>query len=272
MGNLVNINVISIFLLYFIVIIVNVFLVFNFFVRLVGVETQRWSTSYSIFQIINLIPRSIGIFQIPLITLYTENALFRGNSVSILFYQGVILFNLLGLLFGIFLLPFFQSSLGTTIKKVQKINSFKAILKRDVLILIYEGFKRGDFKIYYTGINFFDIQNKNLFFSNLISSFLQCIAFPACVLIGYQIPEYRATIISLVSLIYGMASIITILSIDTRLGVKSDSAFHGNISLLSFKIVLFDCIKGKILGTFIGILLLPIITSFFISLIKLVVF
>ena len=103
--------------------------------------------------------------------------------------------------------------------------------------------------------------NKKLFTYNLIAAFLLCSAFPACVWAGYMITEYRATIISLVSIIYGAAAVISVLLIDTKLSVITDKTFHNQISLAEYKMVLFDCMKGKIAGTVIGIIALPVLSS-----------
>ena len=96
---------VNIIVLYSIVVFINIFWVFSFFVRLVGLESKKWSTAHSIFQIINLIPRTIGILQIPLITLYTEAAINNNRGINPIFYQGVIFFNLVGVLIGFVFLP-----------------------------------------------------------------------------------------------------------------------------------------------------------------------
>jgi hypothetical protein len=115
----------KIFILYSIVLVFNIFGVFGFFMRLIGVETKRWSTTFSTFQIINLFPRTIGVFQIPLITLYTENAINSKEDIAITFYQGIILFNSLGLIIGTLLLPFFVKSLKEIILNIYEKDSFR---------------------------------------------------------------------------------------------------------------------------------------------------
>lgn len=251
----------NLIILYAIVIIINIFLVFSFFVRLVGVETKRWSTSNSIFQIINLLPRTIGVFQIPLITLFTEYAINTNKTVSPLFYQGVIFFNLIGVLIGFTLLPFFLNSLKETINSIYANDSFKIIFKKNTLKTIISTFFSGSFNNFFRHSNQLKVKNKKLFFYNLMATFFLCSAFPACVWAGYNLPAYRATIISLVSIIYGAASVITILFIDTKLSVITDKTFHNQISLSEYKIVLFDCLKGKIIGTLIGVIALPLLSG-----------
>jgi hypothetical protein len=64
-----------IFILYAVIVFVNIFWVFGFFVRLVGIETKKWSISNTFYQIINIIPQAIGLIQVPMITLFTETAI-----------------------------------------------------------------------------------------------------------------------------------------------------------------------------------------------------
>lgn len=259
----------KIIILYSIIIIFNIFWVFSFFIKLVGIETKRWSTAISIFQIINLFPRTIGIFQVPLITLYTETAINSNQKLTPLFYQGIVFFNLIGVLLGTVLLPFFIHSLKETIKNIYESESFRIILKKEIWKLSIFFFKKPDYHSFFVNTKAIKINNKPLFLNNTIAAFLLSIALPACVLAGYNIPSYRATIISLVSIIYGISSVVTILLIDTKVSLLTDKTFHGNLSVESYKTVLFDCLKGRIIGTFLGILLLPIFSDLITQIIKL---
>lgn len=258
----------NIFLLYIIVFIINIFWVFGFFVRLVGIETKKWSTTNSIFQIINLIPRTIGILQIPLITLYTESALNKKIEVSPFFYQGIILFNLLGLLIGFIFLPFFLRILGQIINKIFEKESFRMVIQKDIWRETFQSFRKLSVKSFFLGFNPLKTDNGSLLIYNLFAAFLISVAFPACVLAGYYVPDYRATIISSVSIIYGISTFITILLIDTKLSVITDQAFHDTITLQHYKEVLFDCIKGRILGITIGIIILPYLSEIIVALIR----
>ncbi len=258
-------------LLYSIIVIFNIFWVFSFFIKLIGVETKKWSTAISIFQIINLFPRTIGIFQVPLITLYTENAINSKQELTPYFYQGIILFNFVGVVLGTTLLPFFLNSLKETIKNIYENDSFKAILKKEIWKLAANFFKIPSYRNFFEEGNYLKIDNKKLFLNNAFAALLLCIALPACVLAGYHIPTYRATIISLVSIIYGFASIVTIILIDTRVSLLTDKTFHGNLPIKDFKILLFDCLKGRMAGTFLGIIILPFVSEWIVFIIKLLI-
>ena len=114
-----------------------------------------------------------------------------------------------------------------------------------------------NYKSFFVGFRPSKIRISKIFTNNLLAAFLTCIAFPACVLAGYHLPEYRATIISSVSVIYGISTFITILLIDTRVSVLTDQTFDGAVGLQHYKEVLFDCLKGRIIGITLGIIILP---------------
>jgi hypothetical protein len=259
----------NIIILYIIIFLINIFWVFGFFVRLVGIETKKWSTSNSVFQIINLLPRTIGVLQIPLITLYTETAIINNEIINIFFYQGLLFFNLLGVLIGLFLAPFFLNYLSNIINNIYEKVSFKVLFNKDLWIRLINTFDYTNYNTFFIGFKFSKLSELNLFTSNLGASFLFCVAFPACVLAGYQVPVYRATIISSVSIIYGLSTYITILFIDTRVSVFTDKTFHGSLSLMEYKMILFDCLKGRIIGIIIGIITLPYIADMIVSIVDL---
>jgi hypothetical protein len=252
----------NIFILYSIITIINIFWLFSFFIRLPSIVTKNWSTSHSIFQIINLIPRTIGVLQIPMITLYTESAINMKKGINTIFYQGVIFFNLIGILIGLIALPLFLNYFSNSINNIFTKGSFRSLISRNNFIIDDELNLDYRQKSFFTDFKLFKINYFNLFFSNFVASYLTVIAFPACILAGYHMITYRATIISLVSIIYGLATYVTILFIDTKMSVLSDQAFHNLITITDFKLILFDCLKGRIFGIIIAILTLPHISNF----------
>lgn len=251
----------NLLILYSIVVIINIFLVFNFTVKLVGVETKKIFTSDAIFQIINLLPKCIGIFQVPLLTLYTEYAINQNTTINPIYYQAVIFSGLAGIIIGFILLPYFINSLKESINSIYQNNSFKILYNLKALKIILNSFAKGNFNAFFKGHKLYNISNKRLFSYNMITAFLFCSAFPACVLAGYYVPAYRATINSLVSVFNGIAAFVIILLIDTKLSVMIDKALHDKMSYEDYKNVIFDCLKGKIVGTFVGVITLPLLSD-----------
>ena len=257
----------KIFILYSIVLVYNIFAVFSFFNKLISVETKRWSTTLSTFQIIYLFPRTIGVFQIPLITLYTESAINSKEKIAITFYQGIILFNSFGLIIGTLLLPFFVKSLKEIILNIYAKDSFK----NQFFQSLRNFFKLDNYATFFSEFKLFKFYDKKIFLNDTFSTYLMVIAFPACILAGYQIPAYRATIISLVSIIYGVSSTISVLYIETKISLLTDKSFHSQIELHHYKAMLFDCLKGKILGTLIGVITLPFVAEILVYIFKLII-
>lgn len=247
--------------LYVVVAIINIFSVFNFFVKLVSVETKKWQTSYTIFHILNLLPRTIGVLQIPLLTLYTEYAINQNQSTHILLYQAVIVANLSGLVLGYLSLPFFSNALKETINSVYEHSSYRILYGKVFLQHFLKTLFQPSYSAYFSHYSLFKVKNRQLFGNNLIASFFLSSAVPACVWAGYNVPDYRATIISSISVINGIAAIVLVLFVDTRLSVITDKAFHNSIPFTEYKKALFDCIKGKMLGTLLGVILLPLLAK-----------
>ena len=249
-------------ILYIIVTIINTFSVFGFFVRLIGIKTKKWSTTNSIFQIINLLPRTIGILQIPLITLYTETAINEKVEINILFFKGLIFFELVGIILGVLLLPYFLSIFDEYVEKLYEKSKLKNLFSKDVWIKNFKLKSIDNYTSFFNNYKLIKLNNLKLFVYNLFSAFLTSIALPACILTGYYLPNYRATIISSVSIIYGIATFITILLIDTKISVITDKTFHELIPYQRYKMILFDCLKGKFLGILFGIVMLPYFSNF----------
>jgi hypothetical protein len=251
----------SAFFLFGIITLVNFFWVFGFFIRFAGVETKKLSTSNSIFQIINLIPRTIGVFQIPLVTLYIEKTINKSQSINISFFQTLIFFNLIGILLGIIALPIFLRFIKIIINKFYESESFRTTLPKLIFNVIFRNRDKQKTGSFFYDLTIFKIMNIQLFIYNTCIGFLLAVAFPACAYVGYLISDYRATIVSFVSVIYGFAVFINILLVETKLAIITDKTFHGEKILTEFKMVLLDCLKGRTVGILLGIITLPIISE-----------
>ena len=249
------------FLLFFIIILINIFWVFGFFAKLAGVQTKKWSTSNSIFQIINLIPRTIGVLQVPLITILAETAIKDGEFLTYFYFQKFIMFNFLGVIIGSIFLPFFLEFLKVLIDKLYLKKSLKGL---------FWGFNFNEFKfcldymhfkIFFNKFSFkFDFKDK-FFLNNVFSGFLLIIAFPLCIYVGYLIPAYRATIISSVSVFYGVATFINILLVETKVSVLADQTLFDKSEISEFKSALFSCLKGRIIGIILAIISFPFMSK-----------
>jgi hypothetical protein len=115
-----------------------------------------------------------------------------------------------------------------------------------------------NFKNYFYGRKF---HFGYFYLNNILIGFLLAIAFPLCVYIGYQIPAYRATVISLVSVIIGLATIINIVFIDLKISIISDKIINKLINIKILKDILFNCILGRLTGILLGLISLPYLSN-----------
>ncbi len=248
-----------IIILYAIIVLVNIFWVFGFFVRLVGIETMKWSISNTIYQIINIIPQAIGLIQVPMITLFTETAINKNQILTSSFYQKIILYNFLGTFIGLFLMPLFMNYMKYLINILYEESSSKKFITYKLLKEFNFKFSKNNFNRYFSGRKF---KFGYFYILNTVIGYLLAIAFPLCVYIGYQIPAYRASLISLVSVIIGFATILNIFFIELKISITSDKIINNLLDIVVLKDTLFNCILGRLTGILLGLFSLPYISEF----------
>lgn len=249
------------YILFAIIIFVNIFWVFGFFVRVIGIETKKWALSNSIFQVLNLIPQTLSILQVPLITYFTEVAINKNLDIEIVFYQLIIFFNLIGIFIAIILMPLFMNYFRSIIGAIYiNPNLFVFISKKHLL----------EFKIKFRLIDYLKnnisiyrkVKYRRMFYYNIVIGYLLAIAFPICVYIGYQLPIYRATIISLVAVIIGIGTYINILFVETKIAQLGDKTFHKEMEFSEYKYLLVNSFYGRIVGLILGLLTIKSLSQF----------
>ena len=240
-------NFILNYLLFVIIIFVNIFWVFGFFVRVIGIETKKWALSNSIFQVLNLITQTLSILQVPLITYFTESAINKNLDIEIVFYQLIILFNLVGIFIAILLMPFFMNYFRSIIGAIYINPNLLVFISKKHLFEFKIHIRLIDYLVHNLSI-YSKIKYRRMFYYNIIIGYLLAIAFPICVYIGYQLPAYRATIISLVAVIIGIGTYINILFVETKIAQLGDKTFHQELEFSEYKYLLVNSFFGRIIG------------------------
>ena len=64
-------------LLFITIIIANVFVVFKFFSRIAAIDTKKWANSVAIYQIVEIVPKSLSLLIIPLSVYYSEEIIMK---------------------------------------------------------------------------------------------------------------------------------------------------------------------------------------------------
>ena len=253
--------------LYVIIIIVNVFSVYSYFVKLISVSSGKWSTSGMLFQMLNAIPRSIGVFQIPLITFYTEWAINNNINLKVEIFIGIVLAIWIGLLIGWLSLKYFYLVFSYSVNHITERQSFSSFFRNSITILLGNGTWKNQTQNLIK-IKLFKIGNHKLFIYNAIGFFLMSIALPCFLWASYHLPNYRASLNSFVSMITGLASIFILFMVDSRIALYTDKAFSGDMNLGEYSEKLLDVTRGRLLGTFFVLLLFIPISDLLIRFLK----
>lgn len=254
-------NFILNYLLFAIIIFVNIFWVFGFFVRVIGIETKKWALSNSIFQVLNLIPQTLSILQVPLITYFTESAINKNLDIEIVFYQLIILFNLVGIFIAILLMPFFMNYFRSIIGAIYINPNLLVFISKKHLFEFKIHVRLIDYLVHNLSI-YSKVKYRRMFYYNIIIGYLLAIAFPICVYIGYQLPAYRATIISLVAVIIGIGTYINILFVETKIAQIGDKTFHQELEFSEYKYLLVNSFYGRIIGLILGLITIESLSQF----------
>lgn len=236
----------------------NAFVIFNFFSRINAIQTKKWALSNAIFQIIYIAPKFLALIIIPLIVYNGEYLIEKNESFKPLFYHFLIICEIIGLLIGIINLKYFLASFK---KIVMRENDSLAILDFiNLYIFTFFKFNLNFFKKKSLS-DIFSIKNYSLFFHNVLIGFLFSISVPLLMSLSISIEEYRATFVALIPIIGGIAFTLMTYFIEPKISYLADKVYENKGSIKDLYILLFDCIKGKMLGCIIALLTLQNITK-----------
>jgi hypothetical protein len=236
----------------------NAFVIFNFFSRINAIQTKKWALSNAIFQIIYIAPKFLALIIIPLIVYNGEYLIEKNESFKPLFYHFLIICEIIGLWIGIINLKYFLASFK---KIVMRENDSLAILDF-INLYIFTFFKFNfNFLKKKSLSDIFSIKNYSLFFHNVLIGFLFSISVPLLMSLSISIEEYRATFVALIPIIGGIAFTLMTYFIEPKISYLADKVYENKGSIKDLYILLFDCIKGKMLGCIIALLTLQNITK-----------
>jgi len=231
-----------IILLFITIIIANVFVVFKFFSRISAVDTKKWAYTDVIYQIVELIPRSISLLIIPISVYFSEEILMKNIELPSMLLSYSILFECLGLIIGLILVPNFIFSLNHIILLEKKKSPIIEFIKFYFNVLFLK--ERKPIQI----LNYIKISDRKLFWVNIFTGFFLSIIIPLFVLLSMHFINHRGTLISLIPVFIGIIYVMFTYYVLKPVGNLTDLAYDAKIEIEEFKNILKDCILGKILG------------------------
>ena len=241
-------------LLFITILIAKIFDVFKFFSRISAVNTKKWSYTDVIYQIVELIPRSIGLLIIPISVYFSEEILMKNNELHSILLTYSILFEFFGLFIGLILVPNFIFSLNHIILLERKKSSIIDFIQFYLNIIFLK--KRKPTNI----LNYLKIKDRKLFWINIFTGFFLSIIIPLLVLLSVNFINHRGTLIALIPVFLGVIYVIIALYVLKPIGYFTDLAYDNKIEIEEFKNILKDCILGKMAGALLAFLsIIPIL-------------
>jgi hypothetical protein len=252
-GDAMSVQITLVFLFNFIIALIGTL---AYSVRLVGVRTGRIAVSFAIFNVLMLISRTANTFQFPLLTKYVERNPHPDELVN-LFYLIIIVAGMATIV-GAILIPTFQRIL------------YKGVLSfsvdRSISRLIMHSFSKSGMsyikeciaspaKENITKLNWRKLPMK-IIILNMVTVALLTVGGLAPIFAGSIDPRFRATCITLSSIINGIALIIMSVFVDPQLSVMTDDVVDGKCGEKDFRVCVVGMVVSKTVGTFLAILLL----------------
>jgi len=231
-----------IILLFITIIIANVFVVFKFFSRIAAIDTKKWANSVAIYQIVEIVPKSLSLLIIPLSVYYSEEIIMKNKEVYSALLSYSVLCEFLGLLIGLLLIPNFLFSINKMILEEKRKIGIPNFIKFYFDIILLKNRIKSHF------LFFKNIENKNLFKINIFTGFFFSLTVPLLVLLSINFVNHRGTLISIIPFIIGLTYVIFSYFVERPLGYFTDLAYENKMEVEKFENILVDCIFGKLIG------------------------
>ncbi len=217
-------------------------------VRIVGIRTGKIAISSALFNAVSLFSRAAGVFQLPLLTKYVaEN---KNQNLVFIFYM-LILDVVVASLAGAALLPTFQRIFT---KGVEAFSINKSVFR----LMLHSFSKSGvtyiknsvaiPNKTNIKGVNFRKLPFKLLIFNILTVALLTAGIFSP-VYAGVLEPELNGPCITLVSVLTGLASILSTLFVDPYLSILTDEVIEGKYNVADYRGCVIGMVASKIVGS-----------------------
>lgn len=230
--------------------------------RVVGVRTKMLALSFTLFNIIALIARTIQGFQTPYLAKYMETNLPTTPAWTPLpFFYWLIGISVVGCIAGIFFLPATTRIFTKGVGHYYRSRS----LKRVILM----AFTKKGLSFFFSSLSFqpmraigflfpFKHLPLRLFIYHVIATACVTVGPLSAIYAGYLHPEFRSTASSLAFIINGIAVLIMFLLIDPPLAAMTEDTVQGKMEEPFFSRCLAWFVVARVFGTALAaVLLLP---------------
>ena len=231
--------------------------------RLAGVKTKQLSTSFSLYNILNLVSRFANMIFLPLLGALVETAI-KNNNINLLTNQFYFLLIsiFVGTVIAILILPTFSNFFEKLVKGLSKYKSFT--------ILFAKEFRWRNIKKIKDIVKFFNFKNiKNyslnglpkgsLLILNPIIVAVYTVGYLSALYAGALVPECRLVASQLSSTVNGIGTILLYLFIDPMVGIVSDEVITDKRNFKDMESLIFYLCIGRLMGVILSFpLLVPL--------------
>lgn len=226
--------------------------------RIVGTQTQKISSSTSIFQVISLFAQFSAAIQAPLLTKSMEKNIILGGAPDESIFRLVILSATIGAILGGIAIPtthrfmkkgvdalYFHNSIFMVAVKSFKLSTLRH-LKESLKLPALPNFVR--LKEYQ------DLPLGIIFLNVLVYSFIT-VSVLSCLYAGYLNPDLRTTALSMNGFSIGLGAVGLLLFVEPYTATLTDKVIAGKVKESYFRKYLTFVVVARILGTLLGQLL-----------------
>jgi hypothetical protein len=208
-----------------------------------------------VFNVLTLVSRIAGTFQTPILTKLVEHNSSESNMINT--FNLIIIVSGIATIFAAVLLPTFQRifykgvlsfSVHKSISKLIMYSFSRAgisCMKHSIAVPVKENI---------TKVNIKKLPKRITVYNFVAVSFITTGTL-APIYAGIIVPDFRATCITLSSVINGIATILASIYIDPALSVMTDDVIDNKCSEEDFRTCIMALVGSKILGTFAALLL-----------------
>jgi Alternate to MurJ len=234
-------------------------------VRIAGVRTRRIAVSFTLFNVLMLVSRTSNTFQGPFLAKRIE-ATIRGAMPNHLLadFRWLLVSATVATLVGAVATPTFQRIFSRAVRHFQA--------HRSIPTLMLHAFAKGGMSYIWDSVTVpastylkelrpGRMLSMRVILLNIGAQALVTVAVFAAMYAGALNPAYRATAITLSSVINGLATIVLTVFIDPHLSIMTDDVMEGRISEAAFRRTVVGLAGTRVAGTLLAqVLLVPAAT------------
>lgn len=223
--------------------------------RIVGTQTQKISSSTSIFHVISLFAQFSAAIQAPLLTKSMEKNIILGGAPDETIFRVVILSATIGAILGAIAIP--------TVHRFMKKGVDALYLHSSIFMVVVKSFKLSTLRHLQQSLklpalrNFIRLKEYQdlplgiIFLNIFVYSFIT-VSVLSCLYAGYLNPNLRTTALSMNGFSIGLGAIGMLLFVEPYTATLTDKVIAGKVKDSYFRKYLSFVVIARIFGTLLG--------------------